>query len=211
MKTTSIDVTVLTEHGLNTSRSPWPPEGIIWILAYLGRTKERKQKEEESKRWGSWSSGEIPHPEESVVTEREASEAIGGWRSWSTTVWIEWKPHRQSESRPYITCPGMHIHRRARQLGPGACRLESKPRARTALDGGEMTWRKGGNLHQGMPFKGNRAAPEAGCYCWVTCRGWGHLCSLFLPTYQPWPLSNREGPQRGQRFKHQLPEAGKDS
>ena len=65
----SKDAAVLTEHQVNTGRTPWLLRRNIRIHTELGRTKERRDKKEGGKGaeqmrpgctwgWGSWSTGE---------------------------------------------------------------------------------------------------------------------------------------------------------
>lgn len=99
-KNTSTDVSILTEPWLNISRSPdhwknYTDPCTIWV------DKERKR--EGGGRWDldhtcgcrSWSRERFPHPGQSFGTQGKhirlsVSEAA------DMTVWIEWKPHRQS-------------------------------------------------------------------------------------------------------------------
>ena len=109
----SKDAAVLTEDQVNPGRTPWLLRRHIRIYTELGRTKERRDKEEgERRRRASGTSlnlgmrelkrrGEIPTSVPSTGTG-EAFEAVGEWTHYSVTVWMDWEPHRQAMLQPFI-------------------------------------------------------------------------------------------------------------
>ena len=93
----------------------------------------------------------------------------------------------------------MWVHWCARVLGTGSWGLENNPRVRTAVECGDLAWRKGRRKSatgDNLPLDTNWAVMETEHYCWVTWNRWSHLCSLCLPTPKHWLLHSREGASR---------------
>ena len=92
----STDRTVVTEHWLNTSRSPWLPKRIMWIHAWFGRDERKKREggggqagQDQHPGVGELKQRRLPHPEELVGTEGKQlrlseSEPADLWQSEQT-------------------------------------------------------------------------------------------------------------------------------
>ena len=82
IRNTFTDAAFSTKYQLDDSKSPWPPEKILWICAWLGRMKERKGKEKSTQdwicswEWGNWGRGETPTSREIYWDRNRAFEAV---------------------------------------------------------------------------------------------------------------------------------------
>lgn len=82
IRNTFTDAAFSTKYQLDDSKSPWPPEKILWICAWLGRMKERKGKEKSTQdwicswEWGNWGKGETPTSREIYWDRNRAFEAV---------------------------------------------------------------------------------------------------------------------------------------
>ena len=172
----------------NTSWEPDHKKRIYRTTQHSVRQRKEGKNKKSEKNWiCSWGwgteAGTELHGRETFVTE------VKHWGCWRVKqlICVSLNGVRITQS---ILATATHTpDRDASPLESAAAwswkRLESSPRARSAVDWREVVWE---NLREesavGYAYEGKPANLEAGWYCWVTHRGWNHLCSLSLCTYQ---------------------------
>ena len=140
IRNTSTDRTTVTEHWLNTRRSPWQPERIMWIHAWFGRD-ERKKGEE-----GGGQAGQDQHPGVGELKQRRDSRiqrnllgqkgSIWGYHRVNQLIYDSLNRLRNTQiihAMALYPVPqaGTHVHWCARVLGAGVWGLESNSRTKT--------------------------------------------------------------------------------